>query len=120
MRQLGAFQDQFEVLRDEGIRVVAASTDSLENATSTVHTLELKFPIGYGVPRQQTQARLGGYSDEKRNILHASGFLLRPEGTIGVAVYSSGAIGRLTPDEVLRSVRFWKSREQPEQKIRRE
>ena len=33
--------------------------------------------------------------------LQSTGFVLAPDGTVLTAVYSSGAIGRLMPDDVL-------------------
>ena len=41
-----------------------------------------------------------------RTFLHATGFVLNPEGKIATAVYATGPIGRLTPTEVLRMVLF--------------
>lgn len=42
----------------------------------------------------------------KKTYLHATGFLVDPEGTIINAVYSTGPIGRFTASEILRKVRF--------------
>ena len=41
--------------------------------------------------------------------MHATGFVLRPDGKIATAVYATGPIGRLNPTEVLRSVAFARS-----------
>jgi len=41
-----------------------------------------------------------------RTFLHATGFVVNPEGKIATAVYATGPIGRLTPTEVLRMVLF--------------
>lgn len=65
------------------------------------------FPLGFGLPLHPTAARLGAFYEDRRQILHATGFVLRPGGTIGVACYSSSAIGRLDPDDVVRLVAFW-------------
>lgn len=51
---------------------------------------------------------LGCFYEERRGILHATGFLLRPDGTIAVSCYSSGAIGRLEPDSALRLVAHYR------------
>ncbi len=42
----------------------------------------------------------------EKTYLHATGFLVDPEGTIINAVYSTGPIGRFTASEILRKVRF--------------
>lgn len=41
-----------------------------------------------------------------RTFLHATGFLLNPEGKVATATYSAGPIGRITPSEALRVVAF--------------
>ena len=92
----------------EGIAVVAASTDSQEKASETVNELGLRFPIGYGLPLKQTASMLGAFYEERRGILHATGFVLKPEHTIAVAQYSSGPIGRLVWQDVLALVQFQK------------
>jgi hypothetical protein len=85
----------------EEIAVVAASTDSQEKASETVNELGLRFPIGYGLPLKETASK-------RRGILHAAGFVLKPDHTIAVAQYSSGPIGRLVWQDVLALVQFQK------------
>jgi hypothetical protein len=38
--------------------------------------------------------------------LHSTGFVLDPAGDVVVSVYSSGAIGRLLPEDVIGLVRY--------------
>jgi hypothetical protein len=38
--------------------------------------------------------------------LQSTGFVLDPDGRVLVSVYSSGAIGRLVPDDVIGLVRY--------------
>jgi peroxiredoxin len=106
---LAAFERALAKLRDDGIRVVAASTDPLEKAQETVREHSLTFPIGYGLPMKETAATLGAFYEERRNILQATGFLLKPNRTIAVAQYSSGPIGRLVWQDVLGLVQFYES-----------
>ncbi len=89
--------------------MVAASTDPLEKAQETAREHSLTFPIGYGLPMRETAATLGAFYEERRNILQATGFLLKPNRTIAVAQYSSGPIGRLVWQDVLGLVQFYKS-----------
>ena len=49
-------------LREEGIAVVAASTDPLEKAQETVKEHSLTFPIGYALPVKETAATLGAFA----------------------------------------------------------
>jgi peroxiredoxin len=105
---LAAFEKAQARLREEGITVVAASTDPLDKARETVAEHGLTFPVGYGLPLTETAARFGAFYDPKRGVLHATGFVVRPDGTIAVGQYSSGPIGRLVWQDVLGLVQFYK------------
>jgi peroxiredoxin len=105
---LAAFERARDRLRDEGIAIVAASTDPLEKASETVAEHGLTFPLGYGLPLQETARALGAFYEDKRGILQATGFLVKPDRTIAVAQYSSGPIGRLVWQDVLGLVQFYK------------
>jgi peroxiredoxin len=104
---LAGVQAGLEKLAEAGVSAVALSTDPLERAEEMVSRCALAFPVGYGLPLVPTAATLGAFYEERRGILHATGFLLRRDGTIAVASYSSGAIGRLVADDVLRLVQYW-------------
>ncbi len=95
-------------LAEEGISVVAASTDPLEKAKETVSEHSLTFPVGYGLPMKETAATLGAFYEERRNILQATGFVMKPDKTIVVSQYSSGPIGRLVWQDILGLVQFYK------------
>jgi len=45
--------------------------------------------------------------DERRGIVHASGFILRTDATLTLAVYSTGAIARLVAADCLGLVDFY-------------
>ncbi len=53
----------------------------------------------------------GAYYDTDEKFIHATGFLIRPDKAIEVACYSSGTIGRFVAQDVLKLVKFYKSRE---------
>jgi hypothetical protein len=53
----------------------------------------------------------GAFYEKKRMIIQSTGILVRPDKTIEVAVYSSGPIGRFVANDVLKLVKFYKSRE---------
>jgi len=105
---LAAFEKARPKLEDEGIRVIAASTDPLDKATETVKEHALDFPVGYSLPLRETAATLGAFYEEKRGFLQATGFVVRPDWTIAVSQYSSGPIGRLVWQDVLGLVQFYK------------
>jgi hypothetical protein len=48
----------------------------------------------------------GAFVDPHRGFLQSTGFVLDPRGRVIVSVYSSGAIGRLVPEDVVGLVRY--------------
>jgi len=105
---LAAFQAALDELRSEDIRVIGASTDARDKASETAQKLELDFPLAFGLDAEAVSATLGAFYETRRSILHATAFVVRPESTVAVASYSTGPIGRMVPDNVLRAVRFYK------------
>ena len=108
MQQLAAFERAQDKLREDGIAVVVASVDSLDRARETVEKQSLTYPVGYGLPVKETAATLGAFYEERRSVLQSTGFVVKPDGTIAVAQYSSGPIGRLVWQDVLGLVQFYK------------
>src|SRR6266581_3606168 len=94
-QQLLDFQRAREQLDELGAQIVALSVDSLEQAQQTVERHRLSFPVLYGLDAHQMVKTIGATINEDPLYLQATGFVLRPNGTVAVAVYSSGAIGRL-------------------------
>jgi hypothetical protein len=66
------------------------------------------YPVGYGLVAEEISRITGAYYDKEEKYLHAAGFLLRPDRTILIACYSTGAIGRLVAKDVLALVRYFK------------
>ena len=105
---MAAFERAQDKLREEGISVVAASTDPIEKAKETVSEHSLTLPVGYGLPLKETAATLGAFCEEQRGFLQATGFVIKPDKTIAVAQYSSGPIGRLVWQDILGLVQFYR------------
>jgi len=108
MQQLAAFQRALDKLTDEGIKVVAASTDPADKAEETVRNQGVTFPVGYGLDLKKTAATLGAFYEERRGFLQATGYVIKPDRTIAVAQYSSGPIGRLVWQDVLGLIQHYK------------
>lgn len=108
---MAAYEAQRESLEALGVKIAAASVDGPEKAQETVERLSFGFPVGHSLPMLPTATALGGYYSESRQILHATNVVVLPAQTVGVVSYSSGAVGRIGPDSVLRLVEFWKSRQ---------
>lgn len=105
---MAAFERAQPKLAEEGITVVAASTDPADKARETVSEHSLTFPVGYGLSLKETAEALGAFYEERRNVLQATGFVMKPDKTIVVSQYSSGPIGRLVWQDILGLVQFYK------------
>jgi peroxiredoxin len=104
--QLRAFERSGQALADAGVRVAALSVDDKETTAALVARLQLTFPVGYGANAAAIAAVTGAFVNPDPAYLQSTGFVLNPAGHIVVNVYSSGAIGRLVPDDVLGLVRY--------------
>ena len=104
------FQSSYKEFESEGIKIVAASVDSVEKAKETVQKGGIAFPVGYGLVAEEVSKTTGAYYEPGKKFLHATGFIIRPDNTVAVACYSTGPVGRFTAKDVLNLIRFYKSR----------
>ena len=104
--QLAAFSRAHERFTSMGIAVVALSVDDEETSERLVERLRLNFAVGFGVNANDISSRTGAYVAEGAAYLQSTGFVLDPHGRILNAVYSSGAIGRLVPDDAAGFVKY--------------
>jgi peroxiredoxin len=111
--QLRAFQRASQTLADNGIRVAALSVDDQETTAALVEKHKLTFPVGYGADARALAALTGAFVNPDPVYLQSTGFVLDPAGNVVVSVYSSGAIGRLVPDDVLGLVRYVREHSAP-------
>jgi peroxiredoxin len=107
--QLAAFARAADKLAGEGIKVVSVSVDDREKSEALVEKHKLGFPVAYGADARAVSAATGAFVNDDPVCLQATGFVLNPEGRIVTAVYSTRAIGRLLPEDVLGFVRYLKS-----------
>lgn len=106
--QLSAFSRAKDDLDAAGIKVVALSVDDEQTSTELVEKRRLNFPIAHSADPDEVAATLGSYVNDEPRYPQSTGFILAPDGTVLLAVYSSGAIGRLVPDDVVGFVRYAK------------
>jgi short chain dehydrogenase len=66
----------------------------------------LTFPVGYGADARAVAGLTGAFANPEPVYLQSTGFVLDPAGKVVVSVYSSGAIGRLVPEDVAGLVRY--------------
>ena len=104
--QLAAFARARASLRSIGVEIVALSVDDEATSAALVDKMRLNFPIGFGASADAISAATGAYVAEDSAYLQSTGFVLDRSGRILTAVYSSGAIGRLVPDDVAGFVRY--------------
>ena len=107
--QLASFRRASEQLEEAGIKVVALSVDDEATTKELVAKHKLPFPVGFGADAEAIHEALGSFVNEEPRYLQSTGFVLSPEGTVLVSVYSSGAIGRLVPEDVIGMVKYVKS-----------
>ena len=99
--QLAAFSRAQRALEEVNARVVALSVDDEATTAALVEKRRLSFPIGHSADAAAVAAAVGAYTNTDPLHLESTGFVLAPDGTVLIAVYSSGAIGRLVPDDVV-------------------
>jgi len=104
--QLRAFERASQTLAGNGIRVAALSVDDQETTAALVEKHKLTVPVGYGADAAGVAALTGAFVNPDPVYLQSTGFVLDPAGNVMVSVYSSGAIGRLVPDDVIGLVRY--------------
>ncbi len=104
--QLRAFQRAAGTLADAGVRVAALSVDDEATTAALIARHDLAFPVGFGADARAVAELTGAFVNPDPLYLQSTGFVLDPAGKVVVSVYSSGAIGRLLPEDVAGLVRY--------------
>lgn len=104
--QLRAFERAKESLAGVDTRVVALSVDDEATTQALVDKHRLTFPVGHSADASAVSEATGAFVNDDPVYLQSTGFVLDPEGAVVVSAYSSGAIGRLVPDDVVGLVRY--------------
>ena len=107
--QLAAFQRAHDSLQRVDARVVALSVDDEATAKALVAKHNLTFPVGHSADVRAIADMTGAFVNPDPVYLQSTGFLLDPAGRVAVSVYSSGAIGRLVPADVIGTVEYLRS-----------
>jgi peroxiredoxin len=104
--QLCAFQRVGESLTQAGVRVAALWVDDEQTTAEFTARHGLTFPLGHSADGSAVAGLTGAFVNDDPLYLQSTGFVLDPQGTVIVSVYSSGAIGRLVPEDVIGLVRY--------------
>jgi len=104
--QLASFSRAGQALAELGVKVVSLSVDDEATAAALVAKHRLAFPVGHSADAQAIADLTGAFVNPDPVYLQSTGFVLDPAGKVVVSVYSSGAIGRLVPEDVIGLVRY--------------
>ena len=99
--QLRAFQRAGESLTQAGVRVAALWVDDETTTAEFTARHGLTFPLGHSADARAVAGLTGAFINEDPLFLQSTGFVLDPRGKVVASVYSSGAIGRLVPEDVI-------------------
>jgi peroxiredoxin len=104
--QLAAFSRAAGALTELGVKIAALSVDDEKTSAALAARHQLRFPVGHSGDASKVAAATGAYVNDEPRYLQSTGFVLAPDGTVRVAVYSSDAIGRLVADDVAGYLRY--------------
>jgi peroxiredoxin len=104
--QLRAFQRARESLANVDAKIVAVSVDDEAATEALIAKHGLEFPVGHSADARAIAKATGAFVNDDPVYLQSTGFVLDQAGRVIVSVYSSGAIGRLVPDDVVGLVRY--------------
>lgn len=96
------FQSRLSDFDKLDCRLVAVSADVGPDAQKTIAEHALTYPVAYGANAAELGALTGAFWEDKRRCLQATGFIIKADGTVAHALYSTGPIGRYTAAEVLK------------------
>ena len=111
--QLRAFQRAGESLAQAGVRVAALWVDDEKTTAEFIAKHGLTFPLGHSADARAVAEKTGAFVNDDPLYLQSTGFVLDPQSKVIVSVYSSGAIGRLVPDDVLGLARYLREHAAP-------
>jgi hypothetical protein len=111
----GAFQRSLDSLADAVISVVALSVDDEATTLDLITRHGLRFPVGHSADAAAITHATGAFVNPDPSYLQSTGFVLDPGGRVIVSVYSSGAIGRLVPQDIISLVRYLREHAAPAQ-----
>ena len=99
--QLHVFQRSLDRLAGMDVSVAALSVDGETITRGLIAKHGLRFPVDHSADARAIAASTGAFVNDDPVYLQSTGFVLDPGGRVVVSVYSSGAIGRLVPGDVI-------------------
>ena len=103
-----AFEEHKDALAEKGVKVFAASVDTGNEAKEVAD--DVSFDIAEGVTREQAEQIGAWYGDARHpEMIQPSEFLIKGDGTVMMSSYSSGPLGRVNPDDIVKVINFLES-----------
>jgi peroxiredoxin len=93
-----------------GAKIVALSVDDEATTQDMIAKHGLQFPVGRSTDARAIADATGAFVNDDPLYLQSTGFVLDRGGRVVVSVYSSGAIGRLVPEDVIGLIRYLRER----------
>ena len=84
-----------------GVAIVAASVEPREAVQEMAEKSGATFPMAYGVTPADADTLGAWWSDNHDGHVQPTEFLLGRGGTVLGAMYASGPVGRISPDEAI-------------------
>ena len=100
-RQLADFEDNIRELKKRGVMVIAVSSQNRENSEKSRELSKITFPVGYDLDSKEFSRMTGAFYNREHHFIHATAFIVDPDGIIRGSIYSSGGIGRYTAEGTL-------------------
>lgn len=108
--QLDRFQRTAGKLEASDVKVLALSVDDERTTRDLIAEHGLTFPVGHSADAAAIHEATGAFLNDDPVYLQSTGFVLDPDGNVILSVYSSGAIGRLVPEDVVGLVNYLTSK----------
>ena len=103
-----AFEEHKDALAEKGVKVFAASVDIGDEAKEVADGVT--FDVAEGVTREQAEQIGAWYGDARHpEMIQPTEFLMKGDGTVMMSSYSSGPLGRVNPDDILKVINFLES-----------
>ena len=90
---------------------LVSSVDDEVTARELIAKHGLMFPVGHSADAAAIHEATGAFVNADPVYVQSTGFVLDPDGNVVVSAYSSGAIGRLVPEDVAGLVDYVKSQQ---------
>jgi alkyl hydroperoxide reductase subunit AhpC len=107
---LADYQAHIDQFNKENVEIIALSVDPLDKAKEMAERVKSTFAIGYGLKVPEDADKVGAYWEERRQIIHATNFIIDADKKVTQACFATGPIGRIVAPDALRSIQGAKRR----------